>query len=199
MSDTNEIGKWSGSLAQSADVATATSAAAMHTRHGAGSSEQDSSMPDLYSSEAVEEVVPAIMQHQIRRLQALLVSPGIDALPAKGGWKYIPRDGTNTQAVVVSHVAPAPRSANADLAPTAQQAIARATTLALLPPPPTPLSTASASDCPSHPYSATRKFRNPIRHMPPRGAGSEEPAVHRHTACVDIDSIPCSARRLRRQ
>ena len=145
VSDTNEIGKWSGSLAQSADVATATSAAAMHTRHGAGSSEQDSSMPDLYSSEAVEEIVPAIMQRQIRRLQALLVSPGIDALPAKGGWKYIPRDGTNTQAVVVSHVAPAPNSANADLTPTAQQAIARATTLALLPIPPPPPSTASTS------------------------------------------------------
>ena len=43
VSDTNEIGKWSGSLAQSADVSTSTQAAHMHARHGAGSSEPDSS------------------------------------------------------------------------------------------------------------------------------------------------------------
>ena len=40
--DTNEIGKWSGSLAQSTDLASATAAVAMHARHGGSSSEQDS-------------------------------------------------------------------------------------------------------------------------------------------------------------
>ena len=176
VSDTNEIGKWSGSLAQSADVATASSAAAMHTRHGAGSSEQDSSMPDLYSSEAVEEIVPAIMQRQIRRLQALLVSPGIDALPAKGGWKYIPRDGTSTQAVVVSHVAPAPNSANADLRPTAQPAIARAATLALPPVPPPPPSAASSS-CNAQIPQSQRTAQIPQSHptpIPVSGSGARD-------------------------
>ena len=48
-------------------------------------------MADLYSAESVEEIVPAIM-----RLQALVVSPGIEALPAKGGWRHIPRSGTPT-------------------------------------------------------------------------------------------------------
>ena len=95
--DTNEIGKWSGSLAQSTDLASSTAAVDMRARHGACSSEQDSSelaMADLYSAETVEEIVPAIMHRQITRLQALLVSPGIDSLPAKGGWRHIPRDGT---------------------------------------------------------------------------------------------------------
>ena len=92
----------------------------MHARHGAGGSELDSSMADLYSAEAVEEIIPAIMQRQIRRLQALLICPGIDALPAKGGWKYIPRDGSNAQAVVVSHVTAQAGIAGADLTPAAQ-------------------------------------------------------------------------------
>ena len=51
-------------------------------------------MAELYSAESVEEVVPAIMQRQIMRLQALVVSPGIDALPSKGGWRHIPRCGS---------------------------------------------------------------------------------------------------------
>ena len=66
----------------------------MRSRHGASSSEQDSAelaMVGLYSAESVEEIVPAIMRRQILRLQALVVSPGIDALPAKGGWRHIPR------------------------------------------------------------------------------------------------------------
>ena len=95
--DTNEIGKWSGSLAQSTDVASSTATVAMRARHGASSSEQDSAelaMAELYSAESVEEVVPAIMQRQIMRLQALVVSPGIDALPSKGGWRHIPRCGS---------------------------------------------------------------------------------------------------------
>ena len=95
--DTNEIGKWSGSLAQTTDVASSTATVAMRARHGASSSEQDSAelaMAELYSAESVEEVVPAIMQRQIMRLQALVVSPGIDALPPKGGWRHIPRCGS---------------------------------------------------------------------------------------------------------
>jgi hypothetical protein len=66
----------------------------MRPRHGASSSEQDSAelaMVGLYSAESVEEIVPAIMRRQILRLQALVASPGIDALPAKGGWRHIPR------------------------------------------------------------------------------------------------------------
>ena len=92
--DSNEIGKWSGSLAQSTDLASSTAAVAMRSRHGASSSEQDSAelaMVGLYSAESVEEIVPAIMRRQILRLQALVASPGIDALPAKGGWRHIPR------------------------------------------------------------------------------------------------------------
>ena len=107
----------------------------MHARHGAGSSEPDSSMPDLYSADAVEDIVPAIMQRQIRRLQALLVSPGIDALHAKGGWKYIPRDGAGTASMAPSHVAPPARTAQCDMTPVAQPSIARTPPLALLPPP----------------------------------------------------------------
>ena len=94
--DTNEIGKWSGSLAQSTDLASATAAVAMQARHGGNSSEQDSAelaMACLYSAETVEEIVPAIMHRQIQRLQALVISPGVDALPAKGGWRHIPRHG----------------------------------------------------------------------------------------------------------
>ena len=70
-------------------------------------------MPDLYPAEAVEDIVSAvIMQRQIRRLQALLVSPGIDALPTKGGWKYITRDGASGAGTVAGHVAqPAQRGA----------------------------------------------------------------------------------------
>jgi hypothetical protein len=92
--DSNEIGKWSGSLAQSTDVASSTTAVAMRSRHGGSSSEQDSAelaMVGLYSAESVEEIVPDIMRRQILRLQALVVSPGIDALPAKGGWRHTPR------------------------------------------------------------------------------------------------------------
>ena len=64
--DTNEIGKWSGSLAQSTDLhlASATAAVAMQARHGGSSSEQDSAelaMACLYSAETVKEIVPAIM------------------------------------------------------------------------------------------------------------------------------------------
>ena len=92
-------------------------------------------MPDLYSAEVVEDIVPAIMQRQIKRLQALLVSLGIDALPAKGGWKYIPRDGAGVSAVVVSHVAPLACEANCNLTPAAQPPIAQPPVLALLPPP----------------------------------------------------------------
>ena len=47
-------------------------------------------MPELYSSETVEEIVPDIMRRQIMRLQALVIAPGIEALPAKGGWRFIP-------------------------------------------------------------------------------------------------------------
>ena len=47
-------------------------------------------MPELYSSETVEEIVPDIMRRQVKRLQALVTAPGIEALPAKGGWRFIP-------------------------------------------------------------------------------------------------------------
>jgi hypothetical protein len=117
-----------------ADISTSHSAAHMHTRHGAGSSEPDSSMPDLYSAEAVEDIVPAIMQRQIRRLQALLVSPGIDALPAKGGWKYIPRDGASGAGMAAGHVAQPAGTARRDTTPAAQPRTARTPPLALLPP-----------------------------------------------------------------
>ena len=115
MQDTNEIGKWSGSISQSTDLASSTAAVAMRARHGASSSEQDSAelaMPDLYSAETVEEIVPAIMHRQIARLQALVISPGVDALPAKGGWRHIPRHGATatsrddqpgTQLVAIAH------------------------------------------------------------------------------------------------
>ena len=113
--DTNEIGKWSGSLAQSTDLASATAAVAMHARHGGSSSEQDSAelaMACLYSAETVEEIVPAIMRRQIERLQALVISPGVDALPAKGGWRHIQRRGAaaapsdaqpGTQPITIAH------------------------------------------------------------------------------------------------
>ena len=113
--DTNEIGKWSGSLAQSTDLASATAAVAMQARHGGSSSEQDSAelaMACLYSAETVEEIVPAIMHRQIQRLQALVISPGVDALPAKGGWRHIPRHGATaaprddqpgTQLIAIAH------------------------------------------------------------------------------------------------
>ena len=113
--DTNEIGKWSGSLAQSTDLASATAAVAMQARHGGNSSEQDSAelaMACLYSAETVEEIVPAIMQRQIERLQALLISPGVDALPDKGGWRHIQRRGAaaapsdaqpGTQPITIAH------------------------------------------------------------------------------------------------
>ena len=88
----------------------------MRTRHGASSSKQDSAelaMADLYSAETVEEIVPAIMHRQIARLQALVISPGVDALPAKGGWRHIPRhagaaavsrdDQPGTQLIALAH------------------------------------------------------------------------------------------------
>ena len=43
-------------------------------------------MAELYSAESVEEIVPDIMRRQLTRLQARVVSPGVDALPAKGGY-----------------------------------------------------------------------------------------------------------------
>ena len=69
-------------------------------------------MACLYSAETVEEIVPAIMRRQIERLQALVISPGVDALPAKGGWRHIPRHGAaaapcdnqpGTQLVAIAH------------------------------------------------------------------------------------------------
>ena len=49
---------------------------------------------------------------QIQRLQALVISPGVDALPAKGGWRHIPRHGATvaprgdqpgTQLIAIAH------------------------------------------------------------------------------------------------
>ena len=69
-------------------------------------------MACLYSAETVEEIVPAIMRRQIERLQALVISPGVDALPAKGGWRHIQRHGAvaaprddqpGTQLIAIAH------------------------------------------------------------------------------------------------
>ena len=93
--DTNEIGKWSGSIAQTAELADMTARSALRAAHSGtplGSSEIDLAMPELYSRETAEEIVPAIMERQVSRLRALVASPGIAHLPQKGGWRFIPRE-----------------------------------------------------------------------------------------------------------
>ena len=94
--DTNEVGKWSGSIAQTAELADMTARSALRAAHSGaplGASEVDLAMPELYSRETAEEIVPAIMERQVSRLRALVASPGIAHLPQKGGWRFIPRDG----------------------------------------------------------------------------------------------------------
>ena len=92
--DTNEIGKWSGSIAQTAELADMAARSALHAARSGSrldGSELELAMPELYSRETAEEIVPAIMERQVARLRALLVSPGIDHLPEKGGWRFILR------------------------------------------------------------------------------------------------------------
>ena len=94
--DTNEIGKWSGSLAQTAELASVVAQGALRAARGGTSApheggEHELAMPELYSRETAEEIVPAIMERQMARLRSLVTSPGIDHLPHKGGWKFIPR------------------------------------------------------------------------------------------------------------
>jgi hypothetical protein len=92
--DTNEIGKWSGSLAQTAELTSIVASAALRASHGGdptAATEHEFSMPELYSAETAEEIVPAIMERQVARLRALLSHPGVDRLPYKGGWKHIRR------------------------------------------------------------------------------------------------------------
>ena len=100
--DTNEVGKWSGSVAQTAELADMTARSALRAAHSGtplGASEVDLAMPELYSRETAEEIVPAIMERQVHRLRALVVSPGIAHLPQKGGWRFIPRDGAAASSV----------------------------------------------------------------------------------------------------
>ena len=92
--DTNEIGKWSGSIAQTAELADMAARSALHAARSGSrldGSELELAMPELYSRETAEEIVPEIMERQVARLRALLVSPGIDHLPEKGGWRFIRR------------------------------------------------------------------------------------------------------------
>ena len=112
--DTNEVGKWSGSIAQTAELADMAARSALRAAHSGaplGGSELDLAMPELYSRETAEEIVPAIMERQVSRLRALATSPGIDHLPQKGGWRFIPRDGATAP------IAAAPSRSSAAIPP----------------------------------------------------------------------------------
>ena len=56
-------------------------------------------MPELYSAQTAEQIVPEIMERQVARLRAL-VDPAIrspSALPLKGGWNLIARERQQQQ------------------------------------------------------------------------------------------------------
>ena len=156
-SDTNEIGKWSGSLAQSADLLSTTATSALHARYNPNMDSHDhTAMPELYSSETVEEIVPGIMRRQIQRLQSLVTAPGVESLPAKGGWRHIPRHNTHVQcptdptpaslATALTLLPPPPPGPHAQ----------RTTSLALLPPPTPPPD--------AHTPAPASKIRTPTAH-----------------------------------
>mmetsp|Transcript_11838 Transcript_11838/g.17753 ORF Transcript_11838/g.17753 Transcript_11838/m.17753 type:complete len:265 (-) Transcript_11838:188-982(-) len=88
LADTNEIGRWSGSLAQldpepgqHQPSLAATSAGTPSTRRY--------SMPALYSSAAAASVVPQIMERQLSRLRAVVAAHGPGNLPFVGGWSLV--------------------------------------------------------------------------------------------------------------
>ena len=79
---TNEVGKWSGSIAQAADA----SAVAMPHSAATAASHQEP-MGDVYSSEAADEIVPAIMERQVAAVRSLIARlGGPEHLPEVGGW-----------------------------------------------------------------------------------------------------------------
>ena len=81
--DRNEIGKWSGSLAQGATTITHEALVALRAARARREAKADprvSAMPELYSAQTAEEIVPEIMERQVARLRAL-VDPRLEALP----------------------------------------------------------------------------------------------------------------------
>ena len=79
---TNEVGKWSGSIAQAADASAVTL-----PRQTAAAQSHHESMGDTYSSEAADEVVPAIMERQVAAVRSLIARlGGPEHLPELGGW-----------------------------------------------------------------------------------------------------------------
>ena len=74
----NEIGRWSGSRAQG----TAASGAPSHAL-------QVGPCPAAYSTEAAEEVVPAIMETVVASLRELHARLSATALPHVGGWSLL--------------------------------------------------------------------------------------------------------------
>jgi hypothetical protein len=91
--DTNEIGRWSGSVAQAADAATAAVVGHVSTTQDQAATER--AMPELYSREICEEIVPPIMERQVSRLRALVAKHGVGGLPTTKGWRLIPRARTD--------------------------------------------------------------------------------------------------------
>lgn len=77
----NELGKWSGSLAQAA------TASAVVGPSGPPTSEP---MGDAYSAEAADEVVPGIIERQVAGVRALVARlGGAEHLPHEGGWAML--------------------------------------------------------------------------------------------------------------
>ena len=79
----NELGKWSGSIAQAATASASVGPSLAHRPPTSGGD----SMGDLYSSEAADEVVPAIVERQTAGVRALVARlGGAEHLPDEGGW-----------------------------------------------------------------------------------------------------------------
>ena len=78
----NEVGKWSGSVAQ-----LATASAAAPPSHG---EHPVSEMGDRYSQEAADEIVPAIIERQVAAVRRLVTRVGgAEHLPHSGGWSLL--------------------------------------------------------------------------------------------------------------
>jgi hypothetical protein len=76
----NELGKWSGSIAQAASASAAFAPEHHALAHG-------DSMGTTYSAEAADEVVPRIVERQVQAVRSLLARlGGPGQLPYEGGW-----------------------------------------------------------------------------------------------------------------
>lgn len=82
VAERGEVGAWAGSRAQNARV---------DTPRDKSAETVSADMPDLYSAEAADEVVPEIMERLIGYCRTLVHDLGVASLPPVGGWTLFTR------------------------------------------------------------------------------------------------------------